>query len=84
MPPKLRNLPLLVSAVGPTGSVIGTDISPGMLRQATRLARSGAITTVSLLQQDGARVSLEAPVDAVLFSLSYSVMPNRHEALALA
>lgn len=79
-----RNLPLLARAVGASGRVIATDISEGMLRRAAQLAERRDMTNVKLLHEDAAQLALSDPVDAVLFSLSYSVMPNRHEALARA
>lgn len=78
-----RNLPLLTRAVGADGAVIGTDISAGMLRRAQAVVRRRDYRNVTLLQEDAAELNL-GPVDAVLFSLSYSVMPNREHALQLA
>jgi demethylmenaquinone methyltransferase/2-methoxy-6-polyprenyl-1,4-benzoquinol methylase len=79
-----RNFPYLVDAVGPGGSVIGVDASAGMLREAGRLAERHGWANVSLLQQDAADLQLDRDVDAVLFSLSYSAMPDPRRALASA
>jgi ubiquinone/menaquinone biosynthesis C-methylase UbiE len=79
-----RNLRYLVDAVGPTGRVIAVDASPGMLGQARRLVDDRGWQNVELLQQDAAELEFEDEVDGVLFSLSYSVIPNPLPALAAA
>ncbi|MGN6276219.1 MAG: class I SAM-dependent methyltransferase [Solirubrobacterales bacterium] len=79
-----RNFPYLVDAVGPSGSVIGVDASEGMLREARKLVERRGWSNVSLLHQDAAQLQLDQEVDAVLFSLSYSAMPEPQRALASA
>jgi ubiquinone/menaquinone biosynthesis C-methylase UbiE len=79
-----RNFPYLVEAVGPSGQVIGVDASEGMLREARKLVEERGWSNVSLLRQDAARLQLGQDVDAVLFSLSYSAMPEPRRALASA
>ncbi len=78
------NLRYLADAVGPRGEVLGVDASPGMLARARmRVARRGW-RNVRLLQQDAASMEIDAPLDAVLFGLSYSVIPERRSALERA
>ena len=79
-----RNLPYLIDAVGPSGKVIGVDAAPGMLAEARRLVKRHGWSNVELLQQDAAKLEIGPDVDAVLFSLSYSVMPDPGAALARA
>jgi ubiquinone/menaquinone biosynthesis C-methylase UbiE len=79
-----RNLPYLIDAVGPGGSVIAVDASPGMLAEARRLVANHGWSNVRLLQQDAAALDLDTEVDAVLFSLSYSVLPEPEATLARA
>lgn len=79
-----RNLPYLVEAVGAEGRVIAVDASPGMLREARKSVDAHRWSNVQLLQQDAARLQLDREVDAVLFSLSYSVLPEPRAALARA
>jgi|SRR6185312_2819080 len=71
-----RNLPYLVDAVGPTGSVIGVDLSTGMLAEARKLVARRGWRNVELIHVDAARMEIAGPVDAVLYSLSYSAMPE--------
>ena len=79
-----RNFPYLVDAVGPSGTVIGVDASPGMLRESDRLVEQRGWPNVVLHRQDAAQLELDRDVDAVLFSLSYSAMPEPKRALARA
>lgn len=79
-----RNLPYLTRAVGPTGKVIAVDAAEGMLREAKRLIKRRGWDNVKLVHQDAAQLQLEQDVDAVLFSLSYSALPDRPPVLARA
>lgn len=79
-----RNLDLLTAAVGPSGQVLGIDVSPGMLARARRLVTRRGWNNVTLTFQDAAELDPAAPLDAVLFSLSYAVIPDRHAALTRA
>lgn len=79
-----RNFPYLVEAVGSGGRVIAVDASEGMLREARRLVERRGWSNVSLLHQDAAQLQVDGDVDAVLFSLSYSAMPEPEQALASA
>jgi len=75
-----RNLSLLASAVGTTGRVYGVDVTPEMLAVARATVRREGWTNVVLLEGDAETLELPEPVDAVLFSLSYTVIP-RHRAV---
>ncbi len=79
-----RNFPYLVEAVGPSGIVIGVDASPGMLAEARKLIERHRWSNVELLQQDATQLAVDRDVDGVLFSLSYSAMPEPRPALARA
>lgn len=79
-----RNLPRLTAAVGDSGRVLAVDASPGMLREARRLVDRRGWKNVELVQQDASRLALDRDVDAVLFSLSYSAMPEPRPALERA
>lgn len=73
------NLGFLSEGVGPQGRVIGLEISPGMLTEA---GRKGLPPNVELVLGDAAQgIPTGQPVDAVLFSYSYSAIPNRHAAI---
>ncbi len=79
-----RNFPSLLKAVGPTGHVYGVDASAGMLARARRDCVRRGWRNVTLLHGDAAEVPLPGPFDGVIFSLSYSVIPDHREALRRA
>jgi ubiquinone/menaquinone biosynthesis C-methylase UbiE len=79
-----RNFPYMVEAVGPSGTVIGVDASPGMLAEARKLIEKRGWSNVRLLHQDATQLEVDRDVDGVLFSLSYSVLPEPRPALARA
>lgn len=81
-------LPFLVEAVGPTGRVIGADISSGMLRKArARVARQGW-ANVTLMEIDARSSSKElaekiGKIDRVVCFLSLSVIDTWSDVLRL-
>jgi ubiquinone/menaquinone biosynthesis C-methylase UbiE len=79
-----RNLPYLLDAVGPNGTVVGVDLSAGMLAEARKLVIKCGAANVGLIEADAATVELAQEFDAVLFSLSYSVIPAALRPAALA
>jgi len=79
-----RNLRLLVEAVGPTGEVLGADCCDAMLSKAKKLSEHHQWHNVKLWQQDAREMLLPTPVDGVLFSLSYTVIPKPSTALGKA
>jgi ubiquinone/menaquinone biosynthesis C-methylase UbiE len=76
-----RNLSYLQDAIGPGGYVLGVDLSEAMLSRARTLCERRGWNNVTLTRT--AALDYRAPrlVDAVLFSLSYSVMQNRERIL---
>jgi ubiquinone/menaquinone biosynthesis C-methylase UbiE len=79
-----RNFSYLVEAVGPGGKVVGVDASPGMLAEARKLIERHGWQNVQLIHQDAAQLDLDGDFDRVLFSLSYSALPEPRPALARA
>src|SRR3954452_16214404 len=71
-----RNFPYLVEAVGPRGTVIGVDPSPGMLAEARKLIERRGWSNVELVEQDATHLAIARDVGGLLFSLSYSAMPD--------
>jgi demethylmenaquinone methyltransferase/2-methoxy-6-polyprenyl-1,4-benzoquinol methylase len=75
------NFPLILDRIGPTGRIIGVDLSGEMLAQARqRVARNGW-SNVELIQGD-----LEAfefpPCDGILAFLSITLLPRYDETIA--
>lgn len=76
-----RNLAPLIEAVGSEGQVYGVDLSEGMLAEAKQLCVRQDWRNVELMRADAANFVLPAPVDGIIFSLSYAVIPHHREAL---
>ncbi|HWN26127.1 MAG TPA: class I SAM-dependent methyltransferase [Actinomycetospora sp.] len=69
--------------VGPTGSVLATDIAPAILEHAVAAAREAGLDTVSVREVDGERLDVEeAAFDAVISRLGLIYLPDRATALA--
>jgi ubiquinone/menaquinone biosynthesis C-methylase UbiE len=79
-----RNLEPLAAAIGPRGTILGADLSAGMLARAERLVEHRGWCNVTLLRQDAGRLEALDTFDGVLFSLSYSVIPERRVVLGRA
>lgn len=77
-----RNFPHLREAIGPEGRVYGVDISRGMLRRAEELCTANGWSNVQLMECDAGTYVAPEPLDAVLFSLSFNVMPHHRAVLA--
>ena len=78
------NLPLLLTAVGRSGQVVGVDLSREMLEVARRKTIQAPPGNLALVQADAEQLDrvaagpdgLGAPFDAVLFTYSLSLMSN--------
>ncbi len=68
------NLPRLLASVGPTGSVVGVDLSPGMLARARQ--RVGSAPNVTLIAEDVGMLADLDGLDGVLSTLGISVIPE--------
>ena len=79
-----RNLAHLVQTVGAGGHVYGVDLSEGMLEEAAELCAQSGWRNVTLFRADATDYVLPEPVDGVIFSLSYAVIPEHREALRRA
>ncbi|MGH2938207.1 MAG: class I SAM-dependent methyltransferase [Solirubrobacterales bacterium] len=77
-----RNLPYLVDAVGPTGTVLGVDPSAGMLREAAKMVERRGWSNVELIEGDATKLDLDRDLDAIFFSLAWSVIPAPVAALS--
>jgi len=69
------NLPLLCDAVGPTGQVVGVDISGGALARARALVDRHGWENVSLVRADATAPPIQA-VDGVLATFVTSLFPD--------
>jgi demethylmenaquinone methyltransferase/2-methoxy-6-polyprenyl-1,4-benzoquinol methylase len=73
------NFTLLRRAVGPSGRVVGVDLTDAMLAKAReRVARHGW-ENVELVEADLARFEFPAPISGILASFSATLLPNYEE-----
>jgi SAM-dependent methyltransferase len=68
--------------VGPTGSVLATDLSPNILDFAQRAARDAGLSNVETAVMDGENLELpEGSFDAVISRVGLIYFPDQHKAL---
>jgi demethylmenaquinone methyltransferase/2-methoxy-6-polyprenyl-1,4-benzoquinol methylase len=79
-----RNLPFLVNAVGTSGRIYAADLSPEMLKRARSRCEKNGWKNVELVLEDASHYSPPEKMDAVIFSLSYCVLPRRLDVLRRA
>ena len=71
-----RNLPALLAGVGPTGQVIGVDVSPKMLQQARTKLDAMNGHNVELVEADISTYVIPEGTDAVLSTFVMEMPPN--------
>src|SRR6266545_2677065 len=76
-----RNLPYMQDAVGPGGRILGVDLSEKMLARSQALCEGRGWNNVTLVRTNALDYRAPGKLDAVLLSLSYSVMQNREQVL---
>ena len=66
----------LEDAIGPTGTIVGVDLSPEMLEQARARARRAGWSNVTLVQADAAAYAFPAGVNAILSTYALTLVPS--------
>jgi ubiquinone/menaquinone biosynthesis C-methylase UbiE len=64
----------LEERVGPTGRVIGIDVSPEMLAKARQRAEDHGWSNVALIESPADQAATPAPADAAVFVLTHDLM----------
>lgn len=70
------NLPFLREAVGPSGHVVGIDLSPGMLGRARRRVERAGWDNVTLVEGDIRNPPIDGPVDGILSAFVVLMYPD--------
>lgn len=70
------SLPLLREAVGPTGRVVGVEVSPDMIRLARDRVGAAGWGNVTLLEASMEEAGLGWQFDAVLFNYTHDVLQS--------
>lgn len=73
-----QSFELLAAAVGPTGRVVGVDLSPGMVRIAKQRIAQRGLANTSALVGDAGSLTLDVAPDCLHVFLGMSVFPD-HE-----
>lgn len=68
------NFGRLENSVGPTGQIIGIDVSPAMLTQASRRVAEHSWRNVTLIQVPAQNAAIPSEADAALFSFTTDVL----------
>jgi ubiquinone/menaquinone biosynthesis C-methylase UbiE len=71
------NLPVLAERVGPTGRVVGVDLSPEMLAIAAERLRALGAENVTLIEAAVEDAELPGEFEAALFSLTHDVLQSK-------
>jgi demethylmenaquinone methyltransferase/2-methoxy-6-polyprenyl-1,4-benzoquinol methylase len=74
------NLPTLVEAVGPSGRVVGVDLSPGMLARARERAERHGWEHVELVEADVRTFAFPERTDGVVATYALEMVPE-HDAV---
>ena len=75
------NFPLYQKFIGPTGKIIGIDITDAMLVQAQERINKFGWKNVSLIQEDAATYQNPSSFDAVISTFGLSLLPNPEHVL---
>jgi demethylmenaquinone methyltransferase/2-methoxy-6-polyprenyl-1,4-benzoquinol methylase len=70
------NLPYLVDTVGPTGRVVGVDLSPGMLARARERVERHGWENVELVEADVRKFAFPEPVHGVVATYALEMVPE--------
>jgi ubiquinone/menaquinone biosynthesis C-methylase UbiE len=74
----------LARAVGPTGCVVGIEMSPQMAAIARGRLRQSGLTQARIVEAPVEDIALESRADALLFSFTHDVLQRPQAVLALA
>lgn len=76
------NFPLLEQEIGPTGHIVGVDLTDAMLEQAQHRIETKGWSNVSLVQADAAEYEFPGGVDAILATYPHALLPETCRVIA--
>lgn len=75
------NFPIFQRYIGPTGKIIGVDITDAMLKQAEKRVASHGWKNVVLIQHDASTFQIPPQVNAIYSSFALSLFPDTEQVL---
>jgi ubiquinone/menaquinone biosynthesis C-methylase UbiE len=75
------NFPLIEQEIGPTGRLVGVDLTDAMLDQARRRVGLRGWANVSLVRADARDYQVPTGVDAILSTFALSLVPECREVI---
>jgi len=76
------NFPLIEDVIGPTGRIVGVDLTDAMLARAQDRTETNGWSNISLVQADAADFDFPAEADAILSTYALSQVPDCAEVIA--
>jgi ubiquinone/menaquinone biosynthesis C-methylase UbiE len=76
------NFPLIEEMIGPTGGIVGVDLTDAMLAQAQHRIETNGWSNVSLVHADAAEFEFPTEVDAILSTYALSQVPECRDVIA--
>jgi len=76
------NFPLIEEIIGPTGRIIGVDLTDAMLAHARDRIETNGWSNVRLVQSEAAAFDFPAEVDAILSTYALTQVPKCAEVIA--
>jgi ubiquinone/menaquinone biosynthesis C-methylase UbiE len=76
------NFSLIEDAIGPSGRIVGVDLTDAMLAQAKDRAAASGWSNISLVQANAAEFGFPAQVDAILSTYALTQVPECAEVIA--
>ncbi len=78
------NFPLLERVIGPTGTIVGVDVTDAMLDRAGDRVRREGWSNVDLVHEDAARFRFPANVAGVISTFALTLVPEYDRVIAAA
>jgi ubiquinone/menaquinone biosynthesis C-methylase UbiE len=76
------NFSLIEDAIGPSGRIVGVDLTDAMLAQAKDRAAANGWSNISLVQANAAEFAFPAQVDAIVSTYALTQVPECAEVIA--
>ena len=76
------NFALIEEVIGPTGRIVGVDLTDAMLARARQRIETRGWSNISLVHADAAEFEFPAGVDAILATYAHSLLPEPSQVVA--